>query len=75
MSDLPFPFLPGTPALCSAKQARDSARLYEGLALHMREIGAIGDARLLERRSQWWLTYAIALSQVPPGATDAEGRA
>lgn len=63
--------LPETPPLMSAKQARDLARYYRGLAEHLRSLGVNGEARTLDQRSAWWMAYAVALSQIPPGATDA----
>ena len=68
MSDEPF--LPPQPPLMSAIKARDIARSCAGMANYLREQGDIGTARLLEQRSAWWMAYAIALSQIPPGATD-----
>ena len=57
----------------SAVKARDAARGYKGLADHLRDAGAVAEANRLERQSQWWLAYAVALSQIPPGAIDPEG--
>jgi hypothetical protein len=37
------------------------------MANHLQEAGDTGTARILERRSAWWMAYAIALSQIPPG--------
>jgi hypothetical protein len=68
MSDEPF--LPPQPPLMSAAKARDIARSCAGMSNYLREQGDIGTARLLEQRSAWWMAYAIALSQIPPGATD-----
>jgi hypothetical protein len=65
MSDDPF-MLPETPPLVTAKQARDTARIFKGLAEHMESIGARGEATRAERQSAWWMAYAIALSQIPP---------
>ena len=64
------PFLPPQPPLMSAVKARDIARSCAGMANYLREQGDISTARILEQRSAWWMAYAIALSQIPPGATD-----
>jgi hypothetical protein len=69
MSDEPFQLLT-TPPLVSAVQARDVARAYKGLADHLLGLRATAEARRLEQQSQWWMTYSLALSQIPPGATD-----
>jgi hypothetical protein len=75
MSDDPREsFLPPPVPLMSAKRARDLARECQGMANHLREQGDVGTARFLEQRSAWWMAYAIALSQIPPGATDDERR-
>ena len=55
-----------TPPLVSAKQARDVARGYKALADHLAELRVVGEARQAERQSQWWMAYALALSQIPP---------
>ena len=68
MSDEPF--LPPLPPLMSAVKARDIARSCAGMANYLREQGDTGTARILDQRSAWWTTYAIALSQILPGATD-----
>jgi len=70
MSDEPF--LPPPVPLMSAVKARNLARECQGMANHLRAAGDVGTARLLEQRSAWWLAYAIALAQIPPGATDLE---
>jgi hypothetical protein len=70
MSDEPI--LPPPVPLMSAVKARNLARECQGMANHLREIGETGVATTLERRSAWWMAYAIALSQIPPGATDGE---
>jgi hypothetical protein len=63
------PFLPPPVPLMSAVKARDLARECQGMANHLRERGDPTAARILEQRSAWWMAYAIALSQIPPGAT------
>jgi hypothetical protein len=73
MSDDP-PFLPPPVPLMSAVKARDLARECQGMANHLREIGETGVATTLERRSAWWMAYAIALSQIPPGRIDDDTR-
>lgn len=72
MSDEPF--LPPPVPLMSAVKARNLARECQGMANHLRDQGDDGTARILERRSAFWLNYAIALSQIPPGAVDDDGR-
>jgi hypothetical protein len=66
MSDHPFT-LPETPPLMSATTARDLARSYKGFADHIRAMGDISGANHAERQSSWFMAYAIALSQIPPG--------
>jgi hypothetical protein len=67
------PFLPPSPPLMSAVKARDLARDCKGMANHLRARGDAGTARLLEMQSAWWLNYALALSQIPPGRIDDDG--
>ncbi|HWG80741.1 MAG TPA: hypothetical protein VN681_13245 [Stellaceae bacterium] len=67
MSDNPF-LLPETPLRVTATQARDTAHIFKGLAEHMENIGARGEATRAERHSAWWMAYAAALSQIPPEA-------
>jgi len=67
-------YLPPAVPLMSAVKARNLARDCQGMANYLREQGATGEANILERRSAWWMAYAIALSQIPPGATDPEGK-
>ena len=66
------PFLPPPVPLMSAIKARDLARSCQGMANYLRDQGATGEANILERRSAWWMAYAIALSQIPPGKIDKE---
>ena len=63
-------FLPPSVPLMSAVKARDLARKCQGMANHLRDQGAIGEANILERRSAWWMAYSLALSQIPPGRID-----
>lgn len=63
-------FLPPQVPLMSAGKARDLARSHKAMADHLRAMGDVGGARLSEQQSTWWMAYAIALSQVPPGRTD-----
>lgn len=63
--------IPDQPPLVSAVKARNVARLYKGLADALRADGIAAEANTAERQSQWWLTYAIALSQTPPGRIDS----
>ena len=74
MSDEPF--LPPEPPLMSAVKARNIGRSCQAMANHLRNsVGPSESAtiRLLEQRSAWWMAYAIALSQIPPGAVPPEG--
>lgn len=64
------PFLPPQPPLMSAVKARNLARSYTAFADHLRSEGDLGGARLNEQHSAWWMAYAIALSQIPPGVVD-----
>jgi len=66
MSDSPFPPKP----LMSAVKARDVARDFKAWSEHLHELGLIAEANRAERDAQWWMTYAVALSQIPPGRTD-----
>ena len=67
MSDQPFP---EQPQLMSAVRARNLARLYKGFAAALRQDNHTVLANQAERDSLWWLNYAIALSQIPPGRVD-----
>ena len=71
MSDEPF--LPMQPALMSPLRARNLARYYKGFAAALRADGFTAEANMAERDSNWWLNYAMALSQIPPGAIDKDG--
>jgi hypothetical protein len=64
MSDQQF-VLPPVP-LMTPERARDVGSAYKALASQLTEAGVIGDAARLERTSQWWLTYSIALAQTLP---------
>ena len=66
MSDEPS-LLPTTPPMMSASQARDVARGYKGLADHLSQLGAAGEAARNMRSSQWWMAYSIALAQTKDG--------
>jgi hypothetical protein len=68
MSDEPF--LPMQPQLMSAVRARNLARHYKGFANALRAEGFTVEANQAERDSNWWLAYALALSQIPPGRVD-----
>jgi hypothetical protein len=63
-------FLPPQPPLMSAVKARNIARSYKALADQFEEAGDRLRATLAMRDSQWWMAYAISLSQTPPGAID-----
>jgi len=58
------------PQLMSAKRARDIARGHKALADHFEALGERAEAAKAERQSAWWLAYAVALSQIPPGASE-----
>ena len=66
-------FLPPQPPLMSAVKARNLARSHKAMADHLRIEGDLGGARLSEQQSAWWMAYAVALSQIPPDATDGDG--
>jgi hypothetical protein len=68
VSDEPFG-LPGIP-LVNATRARDIARAYKALAENLEDARALAEARRAERQSNWWMTYSIALAQMPPDAGD-----
>ena len=61
MSDEPF--FPGRPPLMKPEAARDIARLYKALAGSFEAERMPRDAARAMSDSQWWFTYAIALSQ------------
>ncbi len=71
MSDEAFS-LPPTP-LMTPQKALDVGRAYKALARHLTELGVRREADLAMRDSHWWVTYSIALAQVPP-ADDHPGR-
>jgi hypothetical protein len=64
MSDEPFG-LPPVP-LMSAERARDVSCGYQAMADHLNDVGYLREAARLERQAQWWMTYSIALAQMPP---------
>ena len=68
MSDAQF--MPEPPALMSAVKARNIARAFKALAEQFTDAGDRPRARAAMDDSQWWLTYAISLSQTPPGAVE-----
>ena len=63
-------FMPPLPPLMSALRARDIGRAHQGWAGYLREQGLTAEARLAEQQAQWWLTYSLALKQIPPGAVE-----
>jgi hypothetical protein len=65
--------IPDAPPLVSAVKARNVARLYKGLADALRADGITAQANAADRQSLWWMQYAIALSQIPPGRVDMDG--
>lgn len=74
MTDDTIPdFLPPQPPLMSAVRARNLARSHKAMADHLRLHGDLGGARLSDQQSAWWMAYAVALSQIPPGRIDMEG--
>jgi hypothetical protein len=60
------PFMVPRPPLMTAEAARDLARMYKGFADHLSGLGVRSEATRMERDSQWWLAYSIALAQTPP---------
>jgi len=58
------------PELMSALRARNLSRHYKGLADNLRQDGYRREADIAERDALWWMTYALSLSQTPPGAVD-----
>jgi hypothetical protein len=58
------------PELMSAIRARNLSRHYKGLADNLRQDGYRREADIAERDALWWMTYALSLSQTPPGAVD-----
>lgn len=66
-------FLPEQPALMSAVRARNIARLLHALSEQYAEAGMRTQSMRALAQSQWWLTYALSLSQTPPGAVDMDG--
>ena len=58
------------PPLMPPVRARNLARRYKGFAETLRYEGYAREADLADRDAQWWLTYAISLSQTPPGAIE-----
>ena len=65
-----FPEEAGQVPLMSAVKARDIGRAHQGWATYLRGQGLRAEARVAEQQAQWWMTYAISLSQTPPGASD-----
>lgn len=61
MSDEPF--FPGRPRLMAPEAARDIARGHKALADLYLAAGDRTNANRQHQDSQWWLTYALALSQ------------
>jgi len=47
-------------------KAEEIARGLKWLAQSYAEAGMARDATRAERDSQWWMTYAISLAQIPP---------
>lgn len=72
MSDEPF--IPSQPHLMSPVRARNLARHYKGFAIALRQGGYEAEADKADSDSLWWMNYAIALSRIPPGAIDDDGR-
>jgi hypothetical protein len=66
-------FLPDQPALMSPIKARNIARSLKYLAEQYADARMPRQATRTMQDSQWWMTYALSLSQTPPGAIDKEG--
>jgi hypothetical protein len=64
MSDSPF-LLPQPPRV-TADEARDTARLWKGMADHLATLRDMAGARHAMQESQWWMAHAIALGQPTP---------
>lgn len=64
MSDSPF-MLPQPPRV-TADEARDTARLWKGMADHLTTLRDMAGARHAMQERQWWMAYAIALGQGTP---------
>ena len=56
-------FMPRMPPLMTAERARDIGRLHQALAEQLEAAGGTGQAAREMQKAQWWLTYAITLSQ------------
>ncbi len=56
-------FFPGRPRLMTPEAARDIARSYKALAQNYTEVSMPRQAANALAESQWWMTYALALSQ------------
>jgi hypothetical protein len=67
MSDQPFGF--PLPPVMTAEKARDTARAYKAMAIHLVEVGDTGAAARMERDSGWWLAYALVLPATEPKAS------
>jgi hypothetical protein len=48
----------GAPPSMSPERARELSRTYQQFAAAMRDQGAIGEAEIAERNSEWWALYA-----------------
>lgn len=51
----------------TAQEARDTARLWKGMADHLSSIRDAAGARRAMQESQWWMACAIATGQIGTG--------
>ena len=64
MSGSPFP-LPQPPPV-TADEARNTARLWKGMAGHLATLHDMAGARHAMRERRWWMPCVIALGQATP---------
>jgi hypothetical protein len=55
------------PPLMSPDRARDIGRLYQALSEQFEATGGATQAARELQKAQWWLTYAITLTQTSNG--------
>jgi hypothetical protein len=56
-------FLPEPVPMMTPEQARDTARSLKATADQLTTLGDVGFARVVLQQSQWYLAYAVTLSQ------------
>ncbi len=67
MSEATPPSMPAMPPLMEPSRARDIGRLYQALADQFEAANAASQAARELQKAQWWLTYAITLTQTKDG--------